>query len=157
MSIFGKLDAANIPSNPFHVEKGEYEAEVTEAKYQTNRDDQRQLKIEYTITDENSQYVDQKVSHYFNLVDPGMTSEMLELLPVDEKKKVRMTLANLKKTLCGNDGNSNHKGLGVDPDDLNGDNWDPEALKGTKVIVAVVNKGSNNEYVNIQWVNLREE
>lgn len=157
MSIFGKLDAANIPTNPFFVEKGDYPAEVSDAKYQTNRDEVRQLKIEYTITDDTSEYDGKKVSHFFNLVDPEMTTEMFELLPADEKKKLRMNMANLKRTLCGNDGNDNHKGLGVSPDDLNEEGWNPQVVIGTKVTIGISNYGANNEGVNIKWVNLRKE
>jgi hypothetical protein len=154
MSIFGKLDAATIPTNPFFIEKGEYAAEVTDAKYNTNRDDVRQLVIKFVITDDNSQYCDVPVTKYFNLVDSEMTQESFELLPADEKKKIRLSMSNLKKFLCGNDGNSNHRGLGVDPDVLNDDNWDPSSMTGTKVIVGITNYGPTNEGVNLQWVNL---
>lgn len=156
MSLFGKLDAANIPTNPFWVEKGEYSAEVTKAHYKNNRDGQRQLVIEYTITDEDSQFLDSKVYHYFTLVDPNMTQESFALLPSEEQKSIRRTLSALKRTLCGNEGNSSQKGLGVSPDDLNDEEWNPETLVGTKVNLGVSNYGANNEGVNVRWVNLSE-
>jgi hypothetical protein len=157
MSIFGQLDAASIPTNPFFVEKGEYQAEVTKALYKENRDQQKQLHIEYTITDESSAFFQSRVPQYFNLVDPSMTQEMFELLPPDEKKKIRGHLSNLKRTLCGNDGNDKQKGLGVVPDDLNDANWDPAVLVGTKVILAVNNYGKDDQGVAVRWVNLPSE
>jgi hypothetical protein len=157
MSIFGKMDAATIPTNPFFVEKGEYPAEVTKAEYKTNRDDVRQLSIEYTITDETSSFDKQRVSHFFDLPDANMTQADMMLLPPDEQKKIRRTMSNIKRTLCGNDGNDKQKGLGVDPDDLNSDDWTPDGLVGTKVILAVNNYGKDQQGVAVQWVNLREE
>jgi hypothetical protein len=156
MSIFGKLDAAAIPTNPFFVKAGEYYGTVIEAKYKTTAEGQKQLYIQYEITDEDSEYFGSKPSHFFNLVDENMTSEMFELLPAEEKKKIRLAMASVKKTLCGNDGNDKHKGLGVDINDLNDENWNPNVLVGTKVLFAIKNGGSQNEYVNIQWVNLAE-
>jgi len=154
MSIFGQLDAAAIPTNPFFIEKGEYEAEVTKAFYKTNREEQRQLVIEYTITEEDSQFLDSKASQYFTLPDANMTNETLALLPADEQKAIRRTLSAMKRTLCGNDANSSQKGLGVDANDLNDENWDPEVLVGKKVAIGISNYGANNEGVNIRWVNL---
>jgi hypothetical protein len=69
MSIFGKMDAATIPTNPFWIEAGEYKAQVTDAKYQTNRNDEKQLVIEYTIVDADSEFVDKNAKQYFVLVD----------------------------------------------------------------------------------------
>jgi hypothetical protein len=154
MSIFGKLDAANIPTNPFWVEAGEYSAEVTKAQYKTNRNDQKQLLIEYTITSPESQFLDSKVAQFFTLVDSEMTQEAFTLLPIDEQKNIRRTMSALKRTLCGNDSNSKQRGLGVEPDDLNDEDWNPEVLVGTKVDIAVANYGSSNEGVNVKWVNL---
>lgn len=152
MSIFGKLDAQNIPSNPFFVEKGEYSAEVTKAEYKTNRDEKRQLVIEYTINDSDSQYFDSKVSKYYDLVDSEMTSETFALLPAEEQKTVRRNLSSLKNALCGNGRN---KGLGVEVDDLNDENWDPAIMVGTKVDLAVSNYGPNGDGVNVKWANVQ--
>jgi hypothetical protein len=66
-------------------------------------------------------------------------------------------MSAIKRTLCGNDGNDKQKGLGVDPDDLNDEKWDPATLVGTKVILAVNNYGPTNEGVAVKWVNLDSE
>lgn len=156
MGIFGQLDAQNIPTNPFFVEAGEYSAEVTKAQYKVNKDQQMQLFIEYTINNEDSQYLDSKVVQYFTLVDSEMTAEAFALLPGEEQKNIRRTMSALKRTLCGNDNNSSQKGLGVNPDDLNDPDWKPEVLVGTKVDIGVANYGATNEGVNVRWVNLSE-
>lgn len=154
MSLFGKLDAANIPTNPFWVEKGEYSAEVTGAKYKTTQKGDRQLHIEYTITDEASAFVDYKVVQFFTLVDAEMTAEQFALLPTDEQQKIRRTMSALKRTLCGNEGNPSQRGLGVNSDELNDAEWDPASLVGTKVNIGVNNYGTSNEGVAVRWVNL---
>lgn len=154
MSIFGELDAATIPTNPYWVEKGEYSAEVTNAQFKVNRDGVRQLIIEYTINNEDSQFLDSKVFQFFNLVDADMTNEKMALLPAEEQKIIRRTMSALKRTLCGNDSNPSQKGLGVDFNDLNDSNWSPESLIGKKVDIGVNNYGPTNEGVTIRWVNL---
>ena len=154
MSIFGELDAANIPSNPFFVEKGDYSAEVVDAQFRDNRDGQRQLVIEYMINDEASQFYESKVKQYFTLVDASMNQEKLELLPADEQKAIRRSNSALKRTLCGNPTNSSQKGLGVAVNDLNSKDWDPAILKGTKVNIGVSNYGTDG--VNVRWVNLAD-
>ncbi len=156
MSIFGQLDAETVTTNPFFVEEGEYTGEVTKAFYKTNRNDVRQLVIEYTINNEDSAFLDSKVSHYFDLPDKDMTLESMSLLPADEQKKIRKNMSNVKRTLCGNDGNPNHKGLGVSAADLNDPNWSPEIVVGTKVNFAVNNYGPTNQGVAIKWVNLAD-
>lgn len=157
MSIFGKLDAEQITTNPFFVEKGEYNAEVTAAEYKFNRDGQRQLFLQYTISEPDSEYDGSKLNQYFDLVDEDMTAEKFELLPAEAKKTAKRNNANLKKTLCGIDGSDKYHGLGVTPDELNNEDWTPASLKGTKIMVGVSNYGPNNTGVNIQWVNLPQD
>jgi len=155
MSIFGQLDAETIHSNPFFIEKGEYTAEVTKAYFKEAADKPRQLVIEYTVTNEDSQYVDQKAYHYFTLVASDMTAEKFALLPADEQKNIRRSNSALKRTLCGDDGNSSKNGLGVSADDLNDKDWNPETLVGTKIDMGIGNYGSDG--VNVRWVNIQSE
>lgn len=155
MSLFGKLDALSIQTNPFFIEKGEYKAEVTKAFYKTNRDDQKQLHIEFTITDEDSAFVTYKAVKFFTLVDPEMTAEKLALLPAEEQKSIKRNLGSIKKMLCGTDGKVSQRGLGVDPNDLN-DEWDPSVLVGTKCDIAIDNYGDGNNGVAVQWANIIE-
>lgn len=157
MSIFGKLDAATVSTNPFWIEAGEYTAEVSKAEYKTNRDNQRQLHIEYTITDEDSRFDGNKANSFFNLVDEDMDETKFATLPKDDQKKITRDLANLKKALCGSDGNSNQPGLGIDPDDLNDAEWDPAVLMGVKVTLAVANWGEKNTGVNVKYANILQD
>ncbi|HEY0771163.1 MAG TPA: hypothetical protein VGD31_12595 [Sphingobacteriaceae bacterium] len=150
MSLFGKMDAARIPSNPYFIEAGEYLAEVTEAKYQ-DRDGQRQLRIDYTISDETSLFHGKRVSHFFDLPDEDMTEEAFELLPAEEKTKIHKAMSSLKRTLCGTEGNDRQIGLGLNEDTLNDPDWNPESLKGTKLTLGISNWGK--EGVNIKFVN----
>ena len=161
MSLFGKMDAANIPTNPYFIEEGEYTAEVTKALFKENRDGKRQLQIEYTLNGGSNgvetQFVDSRASQYFDLVDSDLDNQKMALLPVDEQKKIRRDLSTLKRNLCGNDNNPAQKGLGVDSDDLNDVNWNPASLIGTKVNIAISNYGPTKEGVNIKWVNLIQD
>ncbi|MFY3742212.1 MAG: hypothetical protein HMLIMOIP_002676 [Candidatus Nitrosomirales archaeon] len=153
MSIFGKIDAQTISSNPYYVEKGDYTAEITDAKYKKDQEGKRQFVIDFTIDNEDSEFFDQRVSKYFDLVDEDMDDEAFALLPPEEKKTVRRNMAALKNTLCGSGRN---KGLGVDPDDLNDESWDPSVLKGTKVDLSISNYGPTGDGVNVRWANIRE-
>lgn len=157
MSIFGKLDAASVSSNPFKVEKGVYPAEVTKFEFRQTAKGQRQLFLETIITDDDSEFNDERVNKYYFLPDDDLDEEKFEALPSDEKKRVRKNLATLKKDLCGNEARPDQKGLGIDPNDLNDPNWDPTPYVGTKVTIGVSNFGANGNGVNLQWINLREE
>jgi hypothetical protein len=151
MSLFGKLDAEVIKTNPFHIPAGDYSAEVTKAEYRQGNEGQKQIYFQFTITEEGSPSKGQKPNMKFNLPDPEMTQEMLELLPVAEQQKINRSLGKLKKILCGTDGNDSQRGLGVKPDDLNDADWDPNTLVGTKINMGIGNFGSDG--VEIRWVN----
>lgn len=157
MSLFGQLDAENIPSNPFFIEKGEYSTEVTKAEYTTNKDGERVLHIVYTIEDEYSDYDKKQAHQRFTLVPAEMTAEMFELLPADEKKTIRARNSAIKRTLCGAEGNKNMRGLEIEANDLNDPAWDPKVLVGKKATVAIDNWGENKTGVKIQWVNAISE
>lgn len=160
MGIFAKLDAANVKTNPFFVEEGDYSAEVVDAKIATTSTGQRQLVITYQINNEDSMYLDKKVNKFYFLPDPDLDEETLSLLPADEQTKILNTLSSLKRDLCGNSANPRQKGLGVDEDVLNSDNWDPKTLIGTKVDIGINNYAirgaSTKEGVNVKWVNLTD-
>jgi hypothetical protein len=149
MSVFGKLDAKTVSTNPYFIKAGDYEGEILNAEYATNRDDVRQLVIEYVITTEDSPYNGSRTKEYFPMVSENMTQEMFDMLPPEEQKKIRTNNANLKKRLCGY--NDKNTGLGVSEDDLNDENWTPAALKGISVRLGISN-GNNDQYTNIKYV-----
>lgn len=157
MGLFGKLDAANIPTNPFFVAKGDYSAEVVASRYQVKPDGTKQFYIQYEITNEDSEYLGKKPTRIYDLVDENMTEKDFELLPSDEKNKIRNRMSSLKRDLCGNTANAYQKGLGVSLEDVNDPDWNPETIVGTKVNIGITNYGPDNEGVNIRWVNLAQE
>lgn len=157
MSIFGQLDAASISSNPFKVEKGIYPAEVTKFEFRQTQKGTRQLFLEVVITDDESEFIDDKVNKYYFLPDEDLDQEKFDQLPADERKRIRKNMATIKKDLCGNESREDQKGLGVDPNDLNDPDWNPQTLVGTKVTIGVNNFGANGNGVNLQWINLRDE
>lgn len=156
MSIFGKLDAANVKANPNFVEAGDYLAQVTDARINVSADERRQLIIQYTIDDAESMFLDKKVTKMYFLPDPDLDEKALMLLPKDERESIIKNISKMKRDLCGNPVNKRQKGLGVDPEILNSPEWDPKSLIGLKVVIHVTNFGTTNEGVNIQWVNLAE-
>lgn len=155
MGLFGKLDAANIPTNFFYVAAGDYSATITVAEYRNKRDQSGiQLHIEYQIDDPDSEFLDSRISQYFDLVDPDMTEEEFDNLPADEKKKIRKTNSSIKRTLCGS-GRDDQPGLGVTEDNLNDPEWDPKSLVNSKVDLTIYNYGPKNEGVGIRYVNVQ--
>lgn len=156
MSIFGLMDAEQVSSNPFWVKEDTYDCQVTDAKFKANRDGDRQLFIEFTIDDSSSEYNDFKLQKYYTLPPADLTQEAFELMDAEGKKKLRQQMANLKRDLCGDDSNANKKGLGVAASDLNDPEWTPEVLIGTDCVVGVGNGGSDKQYVNVRWMNLRD-
>jgi hypothetical protein len=153
MSIFGRMDATTVSTNPYKIDAGDYEAEVTGAEFGTNRDGGRQLVIEYTITSEESEFKGNKAKEYFPMVDEDLTLEMFEMLPPEEQKKIRTSNANLKGRLCGR--SEKNKGLGVAEDDLNDASWSPSVLKGIPVRLGISN-GSTGEYTNVKFASIIE-
>ncbi len=153
MSIFGKLDAETVKSNPFHVDAGDYLGEITDADYKTNSDGERRLFIEYTITNDESSFKGSKVKEYLRLPPEDFTMEQFTMLPPDDQKKIREQMAKVKARLCGY--SERNRGLGVDSSDLNDPAWSPKALMGIQVRFGVTN-GTDGSYVNVKYVALQD-
>ena len=149
MSLFGELDAAEISTNPFYVEAGEYSGKIVEAKHTEDRDGNPRFQIRYVITDEMSDYHGKTLMDSFKLF-PGMTSELLATLPPAEKKEVRDALGALKRRLCGQENVEDDKGLGVLEEELNDEEWDPKTLVDMEVELAVVNSADNTRSF-VRW------
>ena len=154
MSLFGKLDAANVKTNPLYIEAGEYPAEVTKAEFRVNRSGERQLFLQYTIVDEDSKYHNKRASQFYTLPPADLDAEGLEILREADAKaaeKIESTISGMKRTLSGTSGFAAHRGLGVPEEDLNDPEWTPEGLVGTKIILTISNYGLDG--VNIRMVN----
>jgi hypothetical protein len=154
MSIFGKLDAAVISTNPFKIDEGDYDGEIVDAEFGTGRDGEtRQLVIEYTITTEESSFEGQTVKEFFPLVPEDFDNSSMAMLPPSEQQKIRQNLANLKKRLCGY--SEKNKGLGINEDDLNSADWNPVVLKGLPVRLGI-NNGRDGQYTNVKYAVLAD-
>jgi hypothetical protein len=154
LSIFGKLDAESISSNPFKVDDGIYEGEVTKFEFRETRTGQRQIFLRVVIKEEESMFDGQGVDKTYWLPDADMDQEMLNSLPDDEKKRTLQNMATVKKDLCGEEGNTRRQGLAIDPNDLNDPDWDPKFMVGTPVMIGVKVYKDKSQ---IQWINKREE
>lgn len=159
MSIFGDLDADEIPENPYWVEEGEYSAVITDAFFHENKkkeDNPHQLVICYTITDEDSEYFNNEVRDWFTYFK-DMNKEIYQSLSAAEKKEVKSALSAIKRRLCGQkDTDPPRKGLGQPESVLNDPEWDPKELVGLEVDLLVSNSGDKNQYSNVRWANLAD-
>lgn len=158
MGIFGKLDAKNVPDNPFFVDEGEYTAVIEKAFIHENKKQEKhQLVIQYKITeaddDGNEKYKGKQIRDWFDIF-PEMTEEDYNDLTPEEQGDVDAANSAVKRRLCGfTSGKREFPGLGVDIDDLD-ESWDPKSLVDTEVELAIVLGGDNKEFSNIKWVNI---
>lgn len=101
MGLFGEVDAADIPENPFYVAPGTYYCVLTEANIQAKKnvkdDDPSDsgLSLKWVIEEEDSEYNNQNVSDWFNLY-PNITQD--EVTP---KIKQDMSRARQRFTQMG--------------------------------------------------------
>lgn len=93
LSLFGEVDVAEVPDDPFHVDDGTYLTALTEVKaIQTNSDGQDKLVLKFSILDE-GEFYGNSVQDYKNFY-PEATQEEIEA-NTDMKKD----LARLKQRL----------------------------------------------------------
>ncbi len=152
MSIFGKMDAAKVKTNPYYVEAGDYFGEIVEADIRTKRDsDDRYLYIQFEILDEESAFKGSKPTLRQDLPAADLTEEVMASLPADDQAKIRRDMTTVKNILCGN---NRFPGLGIDPEDLNDPDWHPKVLKGLKVNFTVRNFGEDG--VQISYANIAD-
>lgn len=152
MSIFGELDAKEIPNNPFFIPAGEYSGVVSGAEIKEDRTGQLRLNIEYTISDDNA-YHGKTVRDSFRIF-PNLTRADFEMLQPKEKSEISSERSRLKQRLCG-DPAFDDPGLGVNPEDLNDDNWDPKSLVGTLVDLTITNS-ADGRYTNVRTARIVE-
>lgn len=151
MSIFGKLDAALVKTDPFFIAAGDYYASITASEVKIY-EEKPQFVITYKINDASSPYNNFSARKIYNLPDPDMTQEDYELLSGKERQRLDTAMASLKRDLCGRDEDPEDNGLGVDPNDLNNPEWNPASLVGLEVIISINNYGANNSGVGVKRV-----
>lgn len=146
MGIFGELDADTIPDNPYWTRAGEYDALITSAYFDKDkgRNDQPQLIINYTITDDTTEFFNNEVRDRFDIY-PDIDEDTLANLPPAEKKKILRSLSIVKKRLTA-----------LGQTDFTDPSWTPDYLVNLEVNLAVRNRGEDNQYSNVAWAAIKE-
>lgn len=92
MGLFGEVDAADVPENPFYVAPGTYECVLSEMSKVEKKDGTGfGLAIKWVIEDEDSEYKGQNVQDWFNIY-PDITDD--EVTP-----NIRKDFARLRQRL----------------------------------------------------------
>lgn len=147
MSLFGDIDAADIPENPFYVAPGTYECVLTEAIVKDKTDGSGQgLALKWVIEDDESDYKGQNISDWFN-VYPDLTADELT-------QKQKQDLSRLRQRLT-------QMGLTTEEQNALGEEESRDELIGMKAFVTVKETPDKNDpdkvYTNIVKVALEEE
>lgn len=145
MALFGDIDAAEIPEDPFHVDDGTYLSVLTEVKAVVrNSDGQHGLAFKWTITEEDSEFEGNTLNDWKNFY-PELTEE--DLTP-----EIKKDLSRLKQRLTQ---------LGVPEEEMNNFTENFEDYIGTEAYVSVKNttdtKDPSRKYRNITFVRLPED
>lgn len=145
MGLFGDVDAADIPEDPFHVDDGTYLCTLTEVKaVQRNSDGQHGLAFKWTITEDDSEFEGNTLNDWKNFY-PDLTEE-------DLTQDIKKDLSRLKQRLTQ---------LGVPEEDMGKFNENFDEYIGTEAYVTVKNttdtKDPSKKYRNITFVRLPEE
>lgn len=145
MALFGDIDAADIPEDPFHVDDGTYLATLTEVKAVTrNSDGQHGLAFKWTITEEDSEFEGNTLNDWKNFY-PDLTEE--DLTP-----DIKKDLSRLKQRLAQ---------IGVPEEEMNSFTENFEDYVGTEAYVTVKNTTNQDDpsrkYRNITFVRLPED
>ena len=134
MGIFGDLDLDTVASDPFKVEDGTYEADVTGATVgETAKGDKIGLTIKYTITDGDSPMFGRSITEWQHIPQPSGEPTPQEL----------RSASFLKSRLIS---------LGVPENEMN--SMQPEDLLGISVVVTVREKDG---YTNITRLILADQ
>jgi hypothetical protein len=145
MALFGDIDAAEIPEDPFHVDDGTYLSVLTEVKAVVrNSDGQHGLAFKWTIIEEDSEFEGNTLNDWKNYY-PDLTEE--DLTP-----EIKKDLSRLKQRLTQ---------LGVPEEEMNNFIENFEDYTGTEAYVTVKNttdtKDPSRKYRNITFVRLPGE
>lgn len=144
--LFGKLDVDNIPTNPFWIKAGTYDAVVQGVRKQQTREGRWKLVIRYAITEDGSEFYGNTAEEWIDF-DPDMDEDTYESMSAEEKRALKRALSRIKNRL---------KMLGVPDLELGDPELDLESLTGVDVQIDIVNRGDDDEFVNVQRVKLAE-
>lgn len=144
MGLFGEVDAAEVPDNPFYVAPDTYRAILTELNRVSKKDGSGEgLAFKWVIEDEGTDYNGNQIQEW-KAIYPDLSSD--EVTP-----EVRKDNARLKGRLLE---------LGLSEDDMNGLLDNLEEYVGTVAYVTVTEsadkKNPEKKYTNIQKVQLED-
>lgn len=147
MGLFGDMDAADIPENPYYVAPGTYYCVLSKAERVEKKDKSGEgLSFTWVIEYEDSEYNGNQVQDWKNIY-PDLTSE--EITP-----NIRKSLSFLKQRLTE---------MGLSPEEQN-NLLEPGALDeliGLHAYVEIVETTDRNDpdkkYSNVKRVSLYDE
>lgn len=142
MGLFGEVDAAEVPDNPFYVAPDTYFCVLTEANVVDKKDGSGQgLAFKWAIQDEDSEYHGNNIQDWKN-IHPDVTAD--EITPDIKKDNSR-----LKQRLLE---------MGVSESEMNSLLDDLESLVGLEAYVTVTESTDKNDptkvYTNVRSVRI---
>jgi hypothetical protein len=104
MGLFGEVDAAEVPDNPFYVAPGTYPCVLTEAKVVPKKDGTGQgLAFKWVIQDEDSEYNGQNIQDWNNIYPEVTEDEVTPEIRRDQARlKMRLTQMGLSTEQMNN-------------------------------------------------------
>lgn len=147
MGLFGEVDAADVPDDPFHVDNGTYLTVLTELKFlQRNSDGQHGVSAKFAITEDDSPFAGNTVQAWKNYYPEATEDELAE------NNDMRKDLARLKQFLLS---------LGVPESDMDKFEAVADEYVGNEYYVTVKNtedqKDPSKKYRNITHIRTPEE
>jgi beta-glucosidase/6-phospho-beta-glucosidase/beta-galactosidase len=144
MGLFGNVDIADIPDDPFFVPQDTYLCVLSEASIITTNSGGQGFSIRWTIDEEDSDYNAMNIGDWFNIY-PDVDAE-------DLTQQQKRTLSNLKKRLID---------LGITPEDMDSIDENLSDLVGITAYVTVKNSVDKNDpdkkYTNVTKVSKVDE
>ena len=146
MGLFGDVDVAEIPDDPFWVDDGVYFCVLTEAKHivPKTEDKNHGVALRFVIQEEDSEFDGSQLNLWRNYY-PGIKKDELT-------KEIKQDLSRLKNTMIQ---------IGVSEDEMDQENFFEEVLPsyiGTEAYVTVKNTTAQDnpekKYRNITGIRL---
>lgn len=143
MGLFGEIDAADVPENPFWVAPDTYECVLSEATIVDKKDGSGQgLSFKWVIENEDSEFNGQNISDWKNIY-PDLTSDEMT-------QKIKADLSRLRQRLTE---------MGLTTEEMNDlDASTLDELVGMKAYVTVKETADKNDpdkvYTNVTKVAL---
>lgn len=141
MGLFGDVDAADVPNDPFYVAPDTYLCVLAEATLQDTQAGGQGLSLKWVIEDEDSDYYGNNISDWHNVY----SAEFLAEHDVSDAN-VRRSRSNMKKRLLD---------LGVTEDEMDTIHENLDTLVGKTAYITTVETPDKND-PDKKWVNIRK-